>query len=189
MSVTSYKFAGTAATVADSDSTSDLTNPNYAKADDSNFCTFSGGKADVPYYLRLTNFGFSSSDIPSGATINGVELVVSRYSSNENGVADIKFYLLNGSGQTGNNFYSTTKWPTSEGQATYGGATDMLGTSLTQSDIVATTFGVDFKLKLYMVATGYVNYIKIRVYYTEGGGATSLLNSLLRKPFRHMLIR
>lgn len=78
MAVTDYKFAGTAAN-ADRTSCNDSTgwvNPNNAKADDTNYANDGPAKNAFGRWLRLTNYGFSSSDIPDGATINGIEFVV-----------------------------------------------------------------------------------------------------------------
>ena len=65
MAVTDYKYAGTAANV---DRGSDAwSNPDYAKADDTNYSTVDYSyKNTYSDWLLLTNFGFTSSDIPSG---------------------------------------------------------------------------------------------------------------------------
>ena len=168
MSVTDWKYPGTAVSVS-----SDWEDPNNAKADDSNYSVhvFYNKNASSAL-LRLTNFGFTSSDLPSGCTINGIEFVIGRYASVANYISDSALYLYD-DGQVGSNLASATKWPTSEGAATYGGATNMCGTSLTQADIVASTFGVQLSAAVgnRSNATAYVDYIKIRVYYTEGGAS------------------
>jgi hypothetical protein len=176
MAVTDYKFPGTAANV-DRGSKPPWINPNNAKADDTSYaeCTDgSGGSIKNTYsdWLLLTNFGFTSSDIPSGSTIDGIEFEIGRWASEQNLINDSALYLYD-DGQVGNNLASATKWPTTMGTATYGGATNMCGTSLTQADIVATTFGVWLSIACGASesAAGEVDYIKIRVYYTEGGGS------------------
>jgi hypothetical protein len=173
MAVTDYKFAGTAANVAGANA--DWANPDYAKADDTSYANVALEKNTVSDLLRLTNFGFTSSDIPSGATINGIEFIISRYCSAANYANDSALYLYD-DGRVGNNLASATKWPSTIGDATYGGATNMCGTSLTQVDVVASTFGVELSVAEGDHGSGtipsYVDYIKIRVYYTAGGGAT-----------------
>jgi hypothetical protein len=170
MAVTDYKFAGTAANV-DRDSKEAWINPDYAKADDTSSASCIAGKLTYSDWLLLTNFGFSSSDIPSGSTIDGIEFVIGRFSDTANDNYDSALYLYD-DGAVGSNLASATKWPISIEEATYGGATNMCGTSLTQADIVASTFGVC--LSIYETSGGkaFVDYIKIRVYYTEGGGTT-----------------
>jgi hypothetical protein len=172
MAVTDYKFAGTAAAV-DRDTKPMWSNPDNAKVDDTNYanCTV---KNDYGDWLRLTNYGFTSSDIPSGATINGIEFVVCHHATVADTYSDSAIYLYD-DGQVGNNLASATYWPiNTPTEATYGGSTNMCGTSLTQADIVASSFGVQLSV---LAANGgigdsYVDYIKIRVYYTEGGGST-----------------
>ena len=141
--------------------------------------------------LRATNFGFSSSDIPSDATINGIEIVVCKYGQNSS-LTEYQLYLRAASGQVGNNLKSDAAYPTgSPTETTYGGATNMCGTTLTQANIVESTFGFDYvglgsSSSIYNM---YVDYIKIRVYYTASGGSTSLIHPLTRKPFKHMIVR
>jgi hypothetical protein len=173
MAVTDYKFAGTAANV-DRDGKGDWSDVDNSKADDSNYATNYNGKNTYGDWLRLTNFGFTVSDIPSGSTINGIEFIVGRYAAAA-AIHDSAIYLRKTSGQTGSNMASATGWPTgSPAEATYGGSTNMCGTSLTQSDIVSTDFGIDLSTfnDNSSALFAYVDYIKIRVYYTEGGGAT-----------------
>jgi hypothetical protein len=169
MAVTDYKFPGTAANV-DRDSKSAWVNPDYAKADDTSYAKCSSMKDTYSDWLLLTNFGFTSSDIPSGATIDGIEFEIARYSYEVNMTYDSALYYYD-DGQVGNNLASATKWPVSIGTATYGGATDKGGTSLTQADIVASTFGVMLSAagEASDNAGGGVDYVKIRVYYTAGG--------------------
>jgi hypothetical protein len=174
MAVTDYKFAGTAANV-DRDGMYNWTSPNNAKAADTidASCTFEGKNA-YGDWLRLTNFGFTSSDIPDGATINGIEFIVCRHANVSNYINDSAIYLYD-DGAVGDNLASATYYPNNtRTEATYGGSTNMCGTSLTQADIVATTFGIQLSAAIGDTSnwTAYVDYIKIRVYYTEGGGAT-----------------
>jgi hypothetical protein len=169
-SPTDYKYAGTAESVTGANA--DWSNPNYAKADDTSYTSSAVAKLATSDLLRLTNFGFSSSDIPSGSTIDGIQFVVSRYAVlvGSGSITDLDLYLYD-DGRVGSNMASATYWPTSIGEATYGGATNMCGTSLTQADIVASTFGVELSaISFSETNTAYVDYIKIRVYYTASGG-------------------
>lgn len=170
MAVTDYKYASSCNNV-DRDSKPYWFNNGNATTDNNTYAYCTTAKNLYTDWLQWTNFGFTSTDIPSGATINGIELVLGRYGSEDYGCNDSALYLYD-DGQVGNNLASAKIWPTSEGTATYGGSTDMCGTSLTQADIVATTFGARFSANNRSdTATAYVDYIKIRVYYTEGGGS------------------
>jgi hypothetical protein len=189
MAVTAYKYAGTAASV-DRDKKEPWSNPDYAKADDTSYAICPVTKNTYGDYLLLTNFSFSSSDIPDGATINGIEFIICRYAEYADYISDSSLYLYD-DGAVGNNLASATKWPDSEAEATYGGATNMCGTSLTQSDIVASTFGVRLSAAnshTDIAIDAIVDYIKIRVYYTEGGGSPVFLPNIMKHNFIPPLI-
>ena len=174
MAVTAYKFAGTAG-VASSGGTT-WTSPNNAKADNGAYayCDMDGYTPwdgnGLSYYLALTNFGFSASDIPVGATINGIEVVRLIYGENSSYVKDYSYSLVNAGSPIGSSMASGTGWPTSAGTRTNGGATNMLGTSLTQANIVGSTFGCWMAAQNSRSLTkqwARIGYVKIRVYYTE----------------------
>jgi hypothetical protein len=173
MATTDYKFAGTVANV--NDSGVDWTNPNNVKATDNVFATVDAKESSN--YLRLTNFGFTSSDVPAGATVNGIEVVVKRkadQNGSNNYINDTKIFLRNGAAaQVGDNKASASKWPTSNTEVTYGGGADTWNASLAQTDIVDTDFGLDFEVNN-ASAIASVDSIKIRITYTESGGGTTV---------------
>lgn len=178
MSVTDWKFPGTAGSAL-VDNSGAWTNYDYAKADDTSYASDAPGASKSSLvFLSVFNFGFSSSDIPSGATINGIEFIINRYANNANMIEDCLLRTILGTSgndrtQKGDNLPSATKWPTSLTDATYGGATSLFNTTWTQSNILDSSFGILLELKCAATAsTGYVDYIKIRVYYTAGGGAS-----------------
>jgi hypothetical protein len=177
MARTDYKYPGTAANQQD-DLYLAWSYVDNIKADDSAsamICT--SGKADKNQtaYLTATNFGFTSSDIPSGATIDGIEFVINRSGSEADSQYDYQLYMLKDGTQHGDNLASATYWPTSLTDATYGGATSLLGGTWAQTDIVGvTTFGFQLAIKNH-IASGSgqwtsVEHVKLRVYYTESGG-------------------
>jgi len=150
-------------------------NPSYAGPSDNQYATASiAAKAGTLYshYLKCTNFGFT---IPVGATINGVVVTVERkasVSANANYAIDYVLKITNGV-TTGTNKANTgTKWPTTEGTASYGSSTDLWGLSLTYSDVNNSGFGVLLQIKLYSATsngaavTAYVDSIQVTVYYT-----------------------
>lgn len=160
------RLAGTAANV-DRDAKNAWSNPDNAKTDDLTYASVSIAKSTYSDWLRLTNFGFS---LIYGAAIVGIEATIKRYGSNANEVSDSALYLRKTSGQTGNNKASATAWPTSVGTATYGGSTDMWGTTLTYADINSSDFGIDLSAANsngISARTAYVDYIKLSVYYNS----------------------
>ncbi len=139
-----------------------------AKVNDSSYST-NGSGAPATHYLKATAFGFA---IPSGATINGIEVGITRKASinakfeyaNDNIVK-----LVKGGTVSGDSKASTTKWPTSDGTVTYGTTSDLWGTTWADTDINASNFGVVLSANT-VTATASVNYISVTITYTEGGG-------------------
>ena len=179
MAVTDYKFPGTAANVNNGGYSLWVSVDNI-KADDSEAALVLTSSTKNPTdYLTATNFGFSSSDIPSGATINGFEFVVNRAGSEADSQYDYQLYMLKDGTQHGDNLASATKWPTSLTDATYGGATSLLGGTWAQTDIVGvTTFGFQLAIKSHIKSDSgeftSVEHVKLRVYYTAAGGGVAL---------------
>ena len=123
------------------------TNPGGITADDSSYAQCSLGGSAVSHYLWATNFGFG---IPTGATINGVQVSVLRESSSSstsNNIQDNVVSLIKGGAVTGSNKATATYWPDSMHGASYGGTADLWGTSLTAADIDAANFGVALSVK------------------------------------------
>lgn len=127
--------------------------------------------------LKATNFGFS---IPVGATIDGIvaEIEHSANSSASGGagnrIMDQTVRLVKGGSQAGSDYAKTgtiNRWPVtaSEAYATYGGATDLWGTTWTVSDINASNFGIEMTCvgnNQDGSEIGYVDHIRITIYYT-----------------------
>lgn len=147
------------------------------------------------YYLRGSNFGFNESMIPSGAEITGIEVVIGRADSlySGEGTADIQDYtvkLVNAAGaKVGENKAQTgTNWPDIEGYtigsedfipATYGGPGDLWGLgSWNASDILDPDFGVVLSAINMSpdLSSAWVDYMKIKVYYTVEGVTTPSLS-------------
>lgn len=181
MAVTDWKYPGTAENV-DNGGYYLWSGVDNIKANDSDSAlTCTNGTADKnpSYYLTATNFGFTSSDIPTGATINGIEFVINRQGSEADSQYDYQLYMLKAGSQHGDNLASATKWPTSLTDATYGGATSLLGGTWAQTDIVGVSnFGFQLAIKNHIKSDSgeftYVEHVKLRVYYTEAGGGVAL---------------
>jgi len=172
MAVTGYKSPGTAASV-DRDSKQLWSDPDGAKADGGGVADSFPDKDDYSDWLRLTNFGFDTGDIPSGATIDGIELKIDHLSIiTATAITDSALYLRKTSGQVGDNKASGSDWPTTEETVTYGGATDTWNASLVDTDIRSTDFGSDLSIfNDEFGGGGSVDWLQIRIYYTEAGTA------------------
>jgi len=124
-------------------------------------------------WLRATNFGFT---IPSDATIDGIEIAVERHhEGGGNPIQDQQCFLRKSTGQVGSDWAATaTNWPTSDGTATYGGATSLFGTTWTPAEINNSAFGLDLSARKNptsgVAREARVDHIQIKVYYTEAAG-------------------
>lgn len=94
------------------------------------------------YYLKATNFGFS---FPSYASICGIRVQVEKRA---NGlglwgeITDNQVRIIKGGTILGNNKATATAWATSDVTTTYGGASDLWGTSFTSAEVNASNFGI-----------------------------------------------
>src|SRR5574338_1706666 len=149
MAVTSWKSPATITQETHSGAgRSSWSNVTNAGVSDNNYATTDVDNAGS-HWLQCVNFSFSTSDIPSGSTINGIEVNIERHGENSlfpNTDEDL-YLVYSGTIQTGwTNKASGTSWPTSDTVATYGGAADLWGGSgtITDSGIRSSNFGVAF---------------------------------------------
>ena len=130
-----------------------------------------GGGTATSNYVAGRSYGFA---IPTNATINGIQVVVGRYTSGTSDplIRDHVVSLVKGGVITGDNKAVTgTNWPTTEGAATYGSVSDLWGTSWTPADINSANFGVDLSAINTNATparnrTASVDYIQVIVTYT-----------------------
>ena len=142
------------------------------------------GSSDNSENLNVTNFGFS---IPAGATIDGISVEMNRFANSNNGgngVRDTVVQLYKGASLVGDNkALTTTTWPTSSTSVvTYGGATDLWGTTWTPEEINASNFGVTLDVtntSTISNRTANVDYVRITVAYTEAATSTTTTLSAL----------
>ena len=135
--------------------------------------------AKVTGYINVF-FEFTASQVPSGATINGLEIAYKRYSSVASLEIETWFDFSLPSSQSwvqkanavGSNYASAVTWSTSPEEVIRGGASDLWGWTPTQSDIVNPNLNLCFRSASSSNTVNYIDYFKMRVYYTEGGGAT-----------------
>jgi len=149
-------------------------NPTNAAASDDVYATVginAGQEIQYSNYLKCTNFGFA---IPTNAIIKGVQIDIERHASlntSNNHVCIQAVRLVKGGTPQGSSKLSSQYWPLSDAYESLGGSADMWGLTLTPADINASNFGVVLEAVLYAPAgydsiTGYVDHIRITVYYT-----------------------
>lgn len=147
------------------------TSLSSAGVEDGNGATATLGILSTTKFLKCTDYGFS---VPSGATINGIEVQVVRLANYYN-VIDASAKIVKGGTISGTEKKDTAYWATGSYETvTYGGASDLWGLSWTDTDINVSTFG--FALHVINESLKFTDYpkvdvVKITVYYTSGGGS------------------
>lgn len=145
---------------------SNITTSNNSYAD-----FYPGSGQDLSYYIKPTNFGFS---IPSGATINGIEVRIERKQSAfpDYYAYDSRLRIVKSDGtiSTTDRADTSTGWTTGDTQIVYGSSSDLWGETWSYTDINDADFGVAFSVQgSYIPAVNaFVDAIDIKVYYTEG---------------------
>ena len=123
MAVTDYKITGTATNETRSGSSQVWSNPFLAEADDGDFTTsILKNIGEFTDWLRCVNFGFTTGDIPSGSTIDGIEMQAEEDSNDAATDSSIRLRIT--SGQVGDDKATGSDWPTTPTLVTYGGAAD-----------------------------------------------------------------
>jgi hypothetical protein len=143
------------------------TNPGNVTASDNSRATCALTSGQTTRRLWCTDFDFS---IPSGATIDGIEVSVERsYTGSISGDSDHTIQLTKDAVTlVGSNKAAAGTWPlTTDGIATYGGAADLWGTTWNDTEINATTFGVVVRAQAGASTTFRVDHVTITVTYTE----------------------
>lgn len=159
-------FAGTGADDSSNGGNISWTNLSNITATDGSYAaaTFNVS-GDITHYLKATNFGFS---IPAGSTINGITATVNEMTNATNVDTEIKL-IKAGVIQSTNRSTGAT-WPAgSFVDRTYGGASDLWGTTWTPSDINSSNFGFALSSTTSTTGQARVDSIKITINYTTSG--------------------
>jgi len=164
---TAWTYPGTAASVNTSSSAA-WVNPSALTYGSATRDTIvAAGNTDT---LKVTNFGFA---IPSGATITGIALKFTRAKSYAAATVKDKTVQLQKSGSyVGSNKAATyTNWPTIAypSSKTYGGASDLWGTTWTPAQINNSAFGAGIIAGRTDSNSVYaeIDHLYIQVTYTE----------------------
>jgi hypothetical protein len=150
------------------------TNPNNASTSNNSYASqsiFTPSFANTAT-LTFTNFGAA---VPSGATIDGIEITIERNAATAGRIKDLQVQLVKGGTASGTDKADTsTTYGTTDSTITYGGASDLWGNTLTQSDVNATNFGIVFRATTNSstITSCNVDAIRLKIYYTASGGTT-----------------
>jgi hypothetical protein len=125
-------------------------------------------------YLQGTQYGFA---IPENAAITGIEVIINRKANATNpSILDTAVNLVKAGAIVGDNKASLEVWPATFTIATYGGPTDLWGTTWTPSDINSADFGVALAVGRDNHNDGprwaTVDTMQIKVYYSDASTTT-----------------
>lgn len=132
-------------------------------------------------YLTVSDFGLS---IPSSAVIKGilVELRGNTNSTTDN-VEDKNIVIVKGGVKGSSDRKIARTWPrfylNTSAVRQYGGKDDLWGETWTASDINSSDFGIAVNFQVNSSSSNdiYIDYIRIKVYYEEGGVTQTVLVS------------
>lgn len=115
--------------------------------------------------LYTTGFGFS---VPPTAVINGITVQINRRAQDTASVGDFNVMLLSGGIQVGSNLAVGGNYSTATTTASYGGVSNLWGTTWTPTQINSSTFGSDYAISINTSGSHntYVDFIQITVTYT-----------------------
>jgi hypothetical protein len=120
--------------------------------------------------LAATNFGFG--DMPDDATINGIEVRITKQDEDNTGkISDWIVKLMVSGSPTGNNMAAIGTWPGSPTTVTYGGPTNTWGASgLTGATVKSSNFGVQIGAQAALPGSVQdidinISKIEMRIYY------------------------
>lgn len=134
--------------------------------DDAGAQAFNGGAPVVTQYLRAAIGNVSS--IPTNATILGIEIDIKRREGTTDVNATDEFVRLykSGTGFVGDNKADTaTEWPTSYAVKSYGGASDLWGTTWTRSQVLNMGAGISADIAGSSSSIVLVDYIRFTIHY------------------------
>jgi hypothetical protein len=177
---TDWKQPGSAISGVTSEGTGEVvawTSPGNAEALDGSSATaaISFPTNSKTRTLRVSNFGFTNSDIPSTAQISGIEVEITRKDTQSNSVHDLHLYLVpdgtagDVSDRAGFDHADTsTFYPTTLTAVIYGTNSDTWGTTLTVSQAQSANFSVDLQCQGNVLSsTISIDAIRVRLSYTN----------------------
>ena len=131
------------------------------------------------HYLKALTFNLN---VPSTATISGIRLDVAATGQPNNAVDDGAVRLVKaGTIQTGERARGDLLWYGQEVFRTYGGPTDLWGTTWTASDVNNVNFGaaITATAPMGVGATALVDAMQITVYYTLASGLSVAADAVI----------
>lgn len=158
-------------------------NPDRITGQDSLYASANFSSVQQTNYLEASNFDFSS--IPAGSTINGIVVTINRFQSGTYSAITDKVIslILEGSLIGTGKVPPGGSWsPIMPTPVSFGGSSDLWGTSVTLANIQDSTFGVVLSINGAggLTNVGFVDYISMTITYTPPvlSGAAFLLKMI-----------
>lgn len=139
----------------DSPTENDAVNPTYAIGEDAVYATLTQ-VADAPAGAKKQSYGDFGFVIPTGSTINGIEVRIKGKVLNATGGFNV--FLRNGGADKDITFNTTNSW------YTLGGPTDLWGISWALSNFTNANFTLN--LETYNINQFFFDHITVQVFYT-----------------------
>ncbi len=118
----------------------------------------------LSFLLKITDMGF---ELPANSIIKGLVVEVRKEADIAGSAADSQIKLIKNGATVAENKANTDDWGTSFSDVSYGGATDLWGTTWTATEINSTSTGVLIQLlKEGTNADLHISGARITVYYT-----------------------
>lgn len=158
----------------------------YAKNLDGQFTYSEIDKTAYSYTLFLTNYNFTTENIPANSNIDGVAARIWRKAAADGSIYDVEVNLWRAAGVEGLNLASGIRWPTVNTAANYGGETNKWNVcDLTDEEVRGPSFGIRFLgfNDGVEAVIAYIDTVLIKIYYSAkeavaGGPCISLSNRL-----------
>lgn len=168
MAATSVKYPGSTTTKGSDDPWTNIGNITSDNNTDAT-CVI-GSQDNGSSYAVGYNFGFTSSDIPSGSTIDGIVVEVEAWRSAGSIAGELVFILYSdatGGTQIGDTVFSGLNITGTRAVYTAGSPSDTWNSSATQSQVVNSSFGAGVRYRR-TSSSGTVafDFIRVTIYYT-----------------------
>ena len=153
------------------------TNPGNAEGEPNDSRATAAIALEQTNYLKFLNPAANyAAPVPTGSTIDGIEVAIER-SKTGGIVVDTIVRLVKGGTVVGDNLASATEWPGTDTVATYGGPTELWGETWTAANVNAGDFGVVLSCEetADIGSSARVDAGTLTVYYTEPPPAVAMV--------------
>lgn len=141
-------------------------------AQDGSEATWTGNNTQESDTYQIEGFGFSTADVPLGATITGIEARIYMYHNSGAGMR-VQLQLQNASSFAVGASQTESSGAAFPSYVSFGGTGDMwTGSGLDENDVRDANFGLQLNAQGDSGSTGTINidHVQLRVEYTTGGG-------------------